>query len=122
MLEKRRELRLALAGTVDDSEEAGVALQLALHTQRCSKMRREERGRRRACMQEELAEAAKQGQFSTVHKLAHALAERCRGPKKRRFNAPRHNNCGVEEWAAFLATPAAKRWDRSGYCQQIGAD
>jgi hypothetical protein len=108
MLEKRRELRLALAGTVDDSEEAGVALQLALRTRRCSNMRREERRRRRACMQEELAEATKQGHFSTVHKLAHALAERFRGPKKRIFNAPRHNNCGVEEWAACLATPAAK--------------
>ena len=43
-------------------------------------MRLEESRRRRACVQEEIAEAVQKDVYATVHKLAHALADKCRGP------------------------------------------
>ena len=61
-------------------------------------------------MHEDMAEAVNNDDYATVHKLAHALAEKCRGPNKRRYKAPSSNNCGKRGVAGVLTETSRKSW------------
>lgn len=107
---QRREELLRLRRRLRDTGEMGDmhALGLTMIGRRLRRQRRRYYERRQEILMDELCEAWRRRQFHEVHRYRSWLAQNMRGPKKRKFNAPKRCQPTAEEWRQYMGGPGAQ--------------
>lgn len=117
LLAQRRELReapLASSRAEEPRAElaraaldvAAVELELVLVSRRLRKLQRRAWAVRRRGLEASLADSCARRDMAEVWQLAHALARRCTGPRKRKWALPDDDKPLVADWSALLQATA----------------